>query len=61
VAAHAFVRGILSTGGQPALTTGETITPNYFDILGVRPTLGRGFRADGGTSAGVPALRRERA
>jgi len=28
VAAHAFVRGILSTGGTPVLITGETITPN---------------------------------
>ncbi|HUG52071.1 MAG TPA: ABC transporter permease [Vicinamibacteria bacterium] len=43
VAAHAFVRGILSTGGQPVMTTGETITANYFDVLGLRPALGRGF------------------
>jgi predicted permease len=43
VAAHAFVRGILSTGGQPAIATGEAITPNYFDVLGIQPALGRAF------------------
>ena len=43
VAAHAFVRGILSTGGEPALATGEAVSANYFDVLGIRPALGRGF------------------
>jgi putative ABC transport system permease protein len=52
VAAHAFVRGILSTGGKPVLTTGETITPSYFDVLGIRPALGRGFRADENVAEG---------
>ena len=52
VTAHAFVRGILSTGGKPVLTTGETITPNYFDVLGIRPALGRGFRADENVAEG---------
>ena len=46
VAAHSFVRGILSTGGEPALATGEAVSANYFDVLGVRPALGRGFLAD---------------
>jgi predicted permease len=46
VAAHAFVRGILSTGGPPALATGEAVTANYFDVLGIRPALGRGFLAE---------------
>jgi hypothetical protein len=56
VAAHAFVRGILSTGGTPVLITGETITPNYFDVLGVRPALGRGFRADENVGEGQHAV-----
>src|SRR5262245_14922586 len=46
LAAHAFVRGIFATGGKPTVATGETITPNYFDVLGVHPSLGRGFRED---------------
>ena len=52
VAGHAFVRGILSTGGKPALTTGEAITSNYFDVLGVHPALGRAFRADENVAEG---------
>jgi predicted permease len=43
VAGHSFVRGILSTGGKPALTMGEAVSANYFDVLGVRPARGRGF------------------
>src|SRR4029453_7371920 len=46
IAGHAFVRGILSTGGKPVLTTGEVVTANYFDVLGITPALGRGFRPD---------------
>jgi predicted permease len=46
VAAHAFVRGILSTGGTPAMVTGEVVTANYFDLLGVPPALGRGIRPE---------------
>jgi predicted permease len=46
VAAHTFVRGILSTGGKPVLATGEAVTENYFDVLGVHPVIGRGFRPD---------------
>lgn len=33
--------------GAPAqLLLGTAVTPNFFDVLGVRPALGRGFRAD---------------
>src|SRR5262245_60480401 len=46
VAAHSFVRGILSAGGQPTLSTGEAVTANYFDVLGVKTALGRGFRPE---------------
>jgi predicted permease len=46
IAGHAFVRGILSTGGKPVLTTGEVVTANYFDVLGITPALGRGFRPE---------------
>ena len=47
VAASSYVRGILSaTGGRGSLITGETITPNYFEVLGIPIPLGRAFRAD---------------
>jgi predicted permease len=46
VAGTSFVRGILSIAGQGSLTTGESVTANYFDLLGVPVPLGRGFRAE---------------
>lgn len=44
IAGHAYVRGIVTNGDHPALATGEVVTANYFDVLGVRPVLGRSFR-----------------
>jgi predicted permease len=52
IAGSAYVRGILSTGGRPALITGEVVTSNYFDLLGLRPALGRAFREDENTVPG---------
>src|SRR5687767_215963 len=46
VAASSHVRGILSTGGKGALVTGETITPNFFRVLGIPIAMGREFRDD---------------
>jgi macrolide transport system ATP-binding/permease protein len=46
VAASSYVRGILSINGKGSLVTGETITSNYFDLLGIPLPLGRPFRAD---------------
>jgi putative ABC transport system permease protein len=53
VSGSAYVRGILATGGQPSLVTGEAVTTNYFDLLGIRPALGRWFREDEGRAAGA--------
>lgn len=53
VTAHSFVRGILSTSDRPALVTGETVTPNYFDVLGIRTILGRSFRDDENVAPGA--------
>ena len=41
-----YVRGIMSLGGKGSLTTGESVTANYFDLLGIPISLGRGFRAE---------------
>ena len=46
VAGSSYVRGIVSTGGRGELITGETITPNYFSLLGIPIPLGRAFRED---------------
>ncbi|HET9372375.1 MAG TPA: ABC transporter permease [Vicinamibacterales bacterium] len=46
IAAHAYVRGILSSTDRASLLTGEAVSANYFDLLGLRPQQGRGFRAD---------------
>jgi hypothetical protein len=45
VAGSGYVRGILSAGTQPQLVMGETVTPNYFDVLGIGMERGRGFGA----------------
>ena len=52
VAGTGFVRGIMSVGGKGSLTTGESVTANYFDLLGVPIALGRGFRAEENLDAG---------
>ncbi len=40
-------RGLsLQHGGAPSLVFGMLVTENYFEALGVRPRLGRGFTAD---------------
>lgn len=46
VAAHAMVRGIVTNDGRSELVAGEVVTANYFDLLGVRPALGRAFHED---------------
>jgi predicted permease len=46
VAASGYVRGILAAGERPSLVTGEVVTSNYLDLLGVPPPMGRGFRED---------------
>ena len=45
-AGSSYVRGILASSGRGALVTGETVTANYFDLLGIPLEHGRGFRAD---------------
>ncbi len=56
IAAHAFVRGVLSTNATPLLVMGEVVTANYFDLLGVSVASGRGFRADEDQAPGGAAV-----
>jgi predicted permease len=53
VTGSSYVRGILSTGERGVLVTGEAVTANYFDVLGARPALGRGFRDEENAAPGV--------
>ncbi len=46
MAAFAGHRSTLSVGDQTALIQGKRVTPNFFDVLGVAPVLGRGFRPE---------------
>jgi len=56
-APNAFARAILSTGQRPVLVTGEAVTDNYFDVLGIHPPIGRAFRADENAVVGaVPVV-----
>jgi putative ABC transport system permease protein len=57
VTANAYVRGILSTRDRGVLVTGEAVAANYFDLLGIRPPLGRGFHeAEGATPGMAPVV-----
>ncbi len=40
------------TGGEPLRIFGELVTPNFFDLLGVRPAIGRTFRSEEGQTPG---------
>jgi predicted permease len=40
---HKLIHVALSDGRENELVWGELVTGNYFDVLGVRPALGRGF------------------
>jgi putative ABC transport system permease protein len=42
--------------GDPVQVFGGRITPNYFDVLGVRPILGRNFRPDEEEGADVAVI-----
>ncbi len=43
LAAYDWVPLSLVNGGEPELVFGQIVTANYFDVLGVRPVLGRSF------------------
>ena len=51
--AHAMVRGIVTTEGRSDVVTGEVVTASYFELLGVRPVLGRGFHLEEDTTEGT--------
>jgi predicted permease len=57
VAGSGYVRAVLSADAQPQLVTGEAITPNYFDVLGIGMARGRAFGPGEDTAAlGAPVV-----
>jgi predicted permease len=50
---YASIRGSLTDLGDPQPLTFQIVSGNYFDGLGVQPAVGRGFRAEEDTAAGV--------
>jgi predicted permease len=52
LSAYSFVIGSLSHGGKNERVSGYLVTGNYFDLLGVKPALGRGFLPEEDASPG---------
>ena len=46
MAATRFDTASLTGDGQPEQLTGKKVTPNFFDVLGVQPAVGRPFTAE---------------
>jgi predicted permease len=46
MAATRFVTASLTGDGQPEQLSGKKVTPNFFDVLGVQPAVGRPFTAE---------------
>ena len=55
-AAESFFPFTLTGIGEPVQVSGGRITANYFDVLGVRPILGRNFRAEEEEGADVAVV-----
>ncbi len=58
VAGHTLMFAIVSRDGRSQLLLGEVVTANYFDVLGIRPALGRTFdagddRVEGGNRVAI--------
>jgi hypothetical protein len=52
----------MKVDATPVRVFGQLVTPNFFEFLGVTPSLGRGFRTEEGTTPGrdpVAATRRQ--
>jgi predicted permease len=57
MAATRFAFATLTMDGAPELVLGRGVTPNFFDVLGVRPVLGRSFTSsDDGVGVNVAVI-----
>lgn len=55
IAAYKSERFVVNVGGEPQRVRGERVDSGYFELLGVRPMLGRGFAPEEYV-AGAPAV-----
>jgi predicted permease len=53
---YTMIHVALGDGGEADHVWGEMVTGNYFDVLGVRPVLGRGFLPEEDRSPGAHAV-----
>ena len=60
IAGHSLMFANVSRDGASQLLLGEVVTANYFDVLGVRPALGRGFDSSEDQVEGGKPHRRHR-
>ncbi|MBL8112871.1 MAG: ABC transporter permease [Acidobacteria bacterium] len=56
LAAYALRPLALESGDEKCIVIGEMVTPNYFDVLGVTPVLGRRFASGEGEEPGFAAV-----
>ena len=62
VVAYTYIRAGVSAwtdsraGAQPRLRTGMQVTDNFFEVLGVKPEIGRSFRPDENRAPGRDAV-----
>lgn len=56
VAAHAFTVVSFEAGAAAAPLAGEVVSGNYFDVLGIRPALGRLLHVQDDTMGGHPVV-----
>jgi putative ABC transport system permease protein len=56
VALFATTPAVATGIGEPSRVTLATVTPELFDVLRVRPALGRGLDGTGGSAQGDPAV-----
>ena len=54
VAGYAYATMIFSDGASTDLVPGRIVTWTYFDLLGIRPAIGRGFTPDDGRAGHPP-------
>ena len=56
IGTHDPAGGVLRQGGATIQIRGEAVSPNFGDVFGVQPTIGRGFVAEDGAPGASPVM-----